>query len=221
MRTKTFSLPAKYRLEFKIIKGRKNLGGRPLLPRLEDLRRVRKGSKLSRAAIHIFEHKKIKQLLGANLAVVALAGSIAPNINLGINPANVENSNTIVANVTTIKNSQYPTANTRVNQGYTFYHAGVDFEGNFGDEVKSFKNGVVAEVGYSRFGYGNAILVDHGDGLSSLYAHLTAIYVGKDQSVDTGTVIGTVGSTGRSTGSHLHFEVRLNGQAQNPFAYLP
>ena len=70
-------------------------------------------------------------------------------------------------------------------------------------------------------GYGNVILIDHGNGVVTLYAHQSQLIAGSGQRVARGEVIGLVGSTGHSTGPHLHFEVRVNGVAYDPLAYLP
>lgn len=70
-------------------------------------------------------------------------------------------------------------------------------------------------------GYGNYCIIDHGNGVTTLYAHARNIYVAAGDSVSAGQAIGEVGSTGTSTGAHLHFEVRVNGTAQNPLSYLP
>ena len=70
-------------------------------------------------------------------------------------------------------------------------------------------------------GYGNYCIIDHGNGYATLYGHARDIYVSEGQSVSAGQSIGEVGSTGTSTGAHLHFEVRLNGERKNPLNYLP
>ncbi len=70
-------------------------------------------------------------------------------------------------------------------------------------------------------GYGNCVIIDHGGGFSTLYAHMSSIEVSDGQSVDQGDLLGEVGSTGHSTGAHLHFETRIRGAAQNPLEYLP
>ena len=73
---------------------------------------------------------------------------------------------------------------------------------------------------YGGSGYGNYVVIDHGDGLSTLYGHMTDVYVSNGSYVNAGDSIGTVGSTGTSTGAHLHFEVRVNGTTVSPRDYL-
>jgi murein DD-endopeptidase MepM/ murein hydrolase activator NlpD len=77
----------------------------------------------------------------------------------------------------------------------------------------------VISAGWSG-GYGNLVVVDHGNGLSTAYGHMSSIAVSSGQSVAQGTVLGGMGTTGNSTGVHLHFEVRVNGSAVNPLGYL-
>jgi murein DD-endopeptidase MepM/ murein hydrolase activator NlpD len=105
---------------------------------------------------------------------------------------------------------------------YTSYHHGIDIAGETGDAVYASDNGVVtlAATGFNS-GYGNVIMIDHGNGYATLYAHLSALNVGYCSSVGQGQVIGAIGSTGNSSGSHLHFEVRLNGGFVNPWSVLP
>jgi murein DD-endopeptidase MepM/ murein hydrolase activator NlpD len=107
----------------------------------------------------------------------------------------------------------------QVNSGFGYrwgrLHTGIDFQASWGDSVGVSMAGTVAFAG-GKHGYGNLIIVDHGDGISTYYAHLSAIYVGVGQAVGAGQVIGAVGSTGRSTGPHLHYEVRVQGHPVNP-----
>lgn len=103
--------------------------------------------------------------------------------------------------------------------GQAAFHAGIDFKGPMGAPIFSAANGKVAFVG-RRPGYGNSIDIDHGNGLHTRYAHMSAFRARAGQLVTAGQVIGAVGSTGRSTGPHLHFEVRLHGQPVNPRPFL-
>lgn len=103
--------------------------------------------------------------------------------------------------------------------GHPAFHAGLDFPGRYGQPILSAARGRVSYVG-QRQGYGNVVEVEHGNGLMTRYAHLSGFGARVGQSVTRGETIGRMGSTGRSTGTHLHFEVRLNGQAINPRRFL-
>jgi murein DD-endopeptidase MepM/ murein hydrolase activator NlpD len=98
-------------------------------------------------------------------------------------------------------------------------HAGIDIAAPEGTPVRAADSGVVIFAGWAG-GYGNLVLVAHGGGMVTAYAHLSSVAVGEGASVGRGSTIGAVGSTGHSTGPHLHFEVRINGQPQDPMAYL-
>jgi murein DD-endopeptidase MepM/ murein hydrolase activator NlpD len=98
------------------------------------------------------------------------------------------------------------------------FHQGLDLAAPAGTEVFAARNGIVAEQGYDPI-YGNYIIISHGD-WTSLYGHLSEINTGLLKTVQSGTLIGKVGSTGQSTGPHLHFELRQNGVARDPEKYL-
>jgi murein DD-endopeptidase MepM/ murein hydrolase activator NlpD len=98
-------------------------------------------------------------------------------------------------------------------------HTGLDLHGETGDPVRATADGTVTTAGWSG-GYGRVVDVDHGNGLSTRYGHLSSIAVRVGQSVKTGQIIGKVGSTGRSTGPHLHYETRLKGEAIDPQKFL-
>lgn len=99
------------------------------------------------------------------------------------------------------------------------FHSGIDLIASHGTLIKAGDGGQVIQAGYSG-GYGYTILLYHGGGFATRYAHLSSIRCSVGQFVERGQVIGLVGSTGWTTGPHLHFEVRINGQAQNPLKYL-
>ena len=104
-------------------------------------------------------------------------------------------------------------------RGYE-YHEGQDIDAAYGTPVQAAAGGTVTIAGRQR-GYGNVVYVDHGAGLSTRYGHLSQINVAVGQTVTRGQTLGLVGSTGRSTGPHLHYEVRINNQVMNPRNYLP
>lgn len=103
--------------------------------------------------------------------------------------------------------------------GVRRFHLGIDLAAPYGTLVKAADGGQVIQAGYFG-GYGNSVMLYHGGGFATWYAHLSSINVSIGQFVQRGQVIGLIGSTGWTTGPHLHFEVRINGAPQNPRAYL-
>ena len=103
--------------------------------------------------------------------------------------------------------------------GGAAFHAGLDFRGPVGAPIHAAAKGVVTFAGVQQ-GYGNCIEVSHGNGLMTRYAHMSGFRARIGQAVNAGDVIGLIGNTGRSTGPHLHFEVRVNGTAVNPRPFL-
>ncbi len=99
------------------------------------------------------------------------------------------------------------------------FHLGTDIAANYGTPVISFKGGTVLIADYD-WSYGNYVVVDHGNGMSTLYGHMSALYVSAGDTVAAGQQLGDIGSTGSSTGPHLHFEVRINGAVVNAASYL-
>lgn len=99
-------------------------------------------------------------------------------------------------------------------------HAGIDVAAKTGTPIYAADNGIVTEAQYKNNGYGNFISIDHGNGFVTYYAHCSEIKISKGDVVAKGDLIATVGNTGRSTGPHLHFEVRLDGKSQNPLNYV-
>lgn len=119
----------------------------------------------------------------------------------------------------------YPTSSRTVSAGYPNYssgryHGGVDFPVPSGSSVYAAASGTVIIAKNLNYSYGHYLVIDHGNGLSTLYAHNTTLLVGVGSHVTKGQVIARSGSTGNSTGPHCHFEVRVNGTRVNPFNYL-
>ena len=99
-------------------------------------------------------------------------------------------------------------------------HAGIDLAGPSGTPIYATADGYVSAAGWNGGGYGNLIKLDHGRGIETRYGHLSSIAVGPGQQVKRGQLIGRMGSTGRSTGSHLHYEVRIEGKPVNPIPFM-
>ena len=115
-----------------------------------------------------------------------------------------------------------PLNSSRISAGYLGYpgHRGIDFPSPQGTPVMAAEAGTVTTVLYSNKSYGNRVIIDHGNGISTLYGHNSTISVSLGQRVSKGQTIAGVGSTGRSTGNHVHFEIRINGKPINPTSYV-
>ena len=104
--------------------------------------------------------------------------------------------------------------------GTQIFHAGLDIGADYGDPVHAADSGTVVYAGWMG-GYGNAVMIDHGGGMVTLYGHNSSITVGEGEQVSKGQTIALAGSTGNSTGPHCHFEVRIHGEVVSPLQYLP
>ena len=109
---------------------------------------------------------------------------------------------------------------TTGSSSYQIFHTGIDIANSSGTSITPFMDGQVVYAGEMFWGYGKHIIIDHGDNIRSVYAHLDKIYVFKGQRVVIGDEIGRMGSTGWSTGPHLHFEIRVYGIPVNPRVFL-
>ena len=105
-------------------------------------------------------------------------------------------------------------------KGYAAMHAGIDLSGPHGTPIYATADGVVSNAGWNSGGYGNLIKIEHGRGIETRYGHLSAILVHSGDRITRGQLIGRMGSTGRSTGNHLHYEVRIDGRAVNPIPFM-
>ena len=132
------------------------------------------------------------------------------------NPANLP---TMWAHLGKINNEFGFRRNPFGGRAYEF-HPGMDIDGERGDAIAAPANGTIISAGY-KGGYGNMVEIDHGNGLVTRYGHMSKVEATAGDSVQRGQLIGYVGSTGRSTGPHLHYELRLNDKPINPRHFLP
>lgn len=211
-------------MQFRIAKRRKSALDEPIIPTRKILNlKYHVGGPVRKFIRHIFEHKAVKKLLGTNIALMLVASSFVPTSTLGGNNSQSEviaivDTETPIHTTISIQN---PVEKVKITQGYKFFHPGLDIDGQTGDIIKPIKSGKVDSVEYLNVGYGKHVIVDHGDNLKSLYAHLSVIDVKEGDSVTTDTVLGKMGTTGRSSGDHLHLEVRDHGIPINPSSILP
>lgn len=211
----------RFRLRFQLTKKRPERGFIGKI--IKDVSNIRAGSKISRFARYTFERNNIRTLLGRNLVFLAVvSGVAAPTAGTSFN-GQPEVNMIIIADqpLSTEVVVQYPVNPAKVNQGYRLFHPGIDFEGITGDSIKPIMKGTVVKTDQSRFAYGNSVVVNHDNGYQSMYAHLSKIHVRAGEEVDTRSVVGEVGSTGRATGDHLHLEVYKEGKTVNPLTVLP
>jgi len=114
---------------------------------------------------------------------------------------------------------QWPTTSRKISQYYKWRHLAIDIAGDYTSPIYVAETGRVESVGWGR-GYGNRIIVNHGNGMKTLYAHASKMFVASGDSVQRGQTIGMIGCTGWCTGPHVHFEVIINGKKTNPLNYL-
>lgn len=171
----------------------------------------------------VLEFKKTKHFVGINLAIILILFAVLQNY-ISFTKASEEmpDVSKIIAkiNLSTENTFRQPVIGY-ISQYYNWYHPGIDVAGNENCEVFPISSGKIAQIQYSHFGYGINIVVDHGNNIMSRYAHLKAVNVEIGQEVEKSSIIGYVGSTGWSTGPHLHLEIYLDGKTVNPLAVLP
>lgn len=180
------------------------------------------GQPVSRVFRRVFEIKQTKKILGFNLmAATLLTGVINPlnTANTNIKPELTEISASVIQ-LTTETTVRQPLADYQISQYFSLFHPAIDLTAPIKTPVYPIMKGRVVEVVKERIGYGNHLTVDHGAGLKSLYAHLNKILVSQDNEVGIDTVIGEVGTTGWTTGPHLHLEVSDHDRPFNPLTIL-
>lgn len=176
-------------------------------------------------ASQIFEKTKIKNMLGLNLAMaVFFVGVIGPQtndrlslflLNKQIVPDNI---NVAALTETTLA---LPLTNMSLSQSFSSSHPALDLVAPLGTPIYALEDGTVERAGYSLFGYGQHVVINHENHMQSLYAHLSSIAVAPGQKITRGELIGKVGSTGFATGNHLHLEISYEGNLVNPLEVLP
>lgn len=182
-----------------------------------------KSNPISFALRPIAMSAKLRVAIGINLALLVLGmGILGP---LPIMADNTGGPMSLLAtlpeiSVSTHETTQIPLKKYHISQGFWALHSGIDMASDTGEPIRAIMPGVVSKVEKNWFGYGNMVMVKHSDEYESLYAHMSKTLVSVGQIVDNGTVLGLVGSTGRSTGPHLHLEVYENGKIINPAIIL-
>lgn len=170
------------------------------------------------------ERMPLRQVLGVNFASFAfIAAVIVPQVDAITSELEVmrETVETIVEVVPTTARFQWPLTRFGLTTRFSSGHPGLDLTDPKGTPVRPIAEGKVIQVITYPFGYGKHIVIEHDRGARSLYAHLSAIEVKAGQAVDKNTVVGQVGSTGWSTGNHLHLEIFQDGTPVNPLEVLP
>lgn len=222
MRRISIELP-KYRLQLHVnlVKRRKPLVEEPLMPTTKEVnKKYRTGTLPAKFVRYLAEHKNARKIFAANFVALVAITSFLPSTNSNVfaeaDASIIQAQNTLI----TEKGMQLPLGHIKINQNYSFFHPAIDFGGVIGDAVKPIKAGVVTFSGYTRDGYGNLIVINHGQDLESYYAHLSKIEVKTGEGVTMDKEIGKLGSTGHSTGPHLHLEILLKGIHINPLTVL-
>lgn len=171
----------------------------------------------------VFEFAKIKQTMGAFMVASVFATAVLPPSIEELQTSIDKNQTQIVlaaSDFSTESSIRLPLDNFIISQGYSFFHPGVDFAAPLGSPVYAIMAGKVETVERDRWGYGNHLYIDHGNGTKSLYAHLSQIMVKEGDVVTKETKIGLVGSTGKSTGPHLHLQVWEENRLTNPVTFF-
>lgn len=192
---------------------------------LSFLSKCGKSNPLSFCLRLVVEHPKARRFVGIGLVTCGLGFCwLEPVSSFSANTGGEPELVVISAgdlNPTTVAATKPPVASISISQRYWLLHPGVDLQATVGTKIMVIMDGKVEQVVDSRTGYGKHVIVTHANGYKSLYAHMSKILVSEGQMVSAGLTLGEVGSTGRSTGPHLHLEIRdEEGRAVNPMPIL-
>jgi len=194
------------------------------------LQNIRKGSRLSRVGRYLVDKFNTRYLIGLTLVFILPLGGLAnpalSQTNQSEGAALVVSSGAISTapqniSVRTEPSIQMPLEYFRITQGYHLFHQAIDLAAPSGTPIKPIASGKVEIVSYNSFGLGNYLVIRHGADFYSVYAHLRKINIDRGSSVNKETILGQVGSTGFSTGPHLHLETIVDNQKINPLSILP
>ncbi len=177
----------------------------------------------SRIARRVFEFKKIKQALGILMLFSVFSMAVLP-MTINAVQASFEANQTEISvkeiPLETLNSVRLPLDSFSLTQGFSFFHPGLDLAASKGTPVYAVMEGTVEAVKTDRWAYGNHVIIDHGNGMKTLYAHLAKIEVKEGEKVTNDSIIGLVGSTGWSTGPHLHLQVSQEDRAVNPKSFF-
>jgi len=194
------------------------------------LQNIRRGSRISRIGRYLVTKFNTRYLIGLTLIFILPLGSL---LNPALSQTNQDGDIALVASfniasavprdisVKTKPSTQMPLEHFRITQGYHLFHQAIDLAAPLGTPIKPVASGKVEIISYNSFGLGNYVVIHHSYDFYSVYAHLSKINVKKNEQVEQEDIIGAVGSTGYSTGPHLHLETIVNDQKINPLTILP
>jgi len=230
-----FSIAQKFKISLNTILWANNLNERStirpgdkltILPTSGVLHKIKKGDTLSALAkkynvtldkILNYNNLISDEQLSINQLIIVPGGSIKPVYSTP--PGSIAN----VLRPSSSERRQggfiWPTVSRHITQYYRWGHSAIDIGGKLNSPIYASAGGKITHAGWGT-GYGNYIIIDHGNGQKTLYGHMTKLYVKVGDTVAQGETIGGLGSTGWSTGPHLHFEIIINGKKVNPLSYL-
>lgn len=178
----------------------------------------------SRFFRRVFEFAHIRRLVGFLVVLFVISITVLPSSILSFETKiETETSQIQVIDpnvVQTERSIRLPVDNFVVSQGFNFFHPGVDLAAAKGSPVYPIMDGTVESIDRTRIGFGNYVVVDHGSGFKSLYAHMSKIEVKQGEKIDKNSIVGLVGSVGWSSGPHLHLQVLEEGHWTNPKSFL-
>jgi murein DD-endopeptidase MepM/ murein hydrolase activator NlpD len=170
----------------------------------------------------MFEKKNLKAALGGIISITTLASGMfaLPGDQSVMASVNIQPFDEKIVIETKRSMVTVVPDNTGVSQNFHMGHPGLDITATLGSKIYPLKDGTVVLLSSTRWDYGRSVVIDHGNGMQTRYAHMGKIFVEEGEQVTTDMAVGEIGLTGRTTGPHLHIEVLKSGRAVNPRSYL-